>query len=44
MTPGRPLQRQAEGLCYLGKKETASVKALAVYDELSVEAQAGLLK
>ena len=28
----------------LGKKETASVKALAVYDELSLEAQAGLLK
>jgi hypothetical protein len=28
----------------LGKKETASVKSLAVYDELSLEAQAGLLK
>jgi len=28
----------------LGKKETAGVKALAVYDELSLEAQAGLLK
>jgi len=28
----------------LGKKETASIKALAVYDELSLEAQAGLLK
>jgi hypothetical protein len=27
-----------------GKKITASVKALAVYDELSIEAQAGLLK
>ena len=28
----------------LGKKETASVKALAVYDELSLEAQTALLK
>ena len=28
----------------LGKKETASVKALAVYDELAYEAQNGLLK
>jgi len=28
----------------LGKKETTSIKALAVYDELSLEAQAGLLK
>jgi hypothetical protein len=28
----------------LGKKETAGVKALAVYDELTVEARAGLFK
>jgi len=28
----------------LGKKETASVKALAVYDELTAEAQTGLFK
>ena len=28
----------------LGKKETASVKALAVYDELLIETQTGLLK